>query len=120
MTDPRDSLFDLTGKTAVVTGASRGIGEAVARRLAQHGATVLVSSRDLGACEEVARSIDAQTRRKAAHAAACNVSRRDEVEALAAKAHELMGRIDVVVANAAVNPHFGPSAALTDAQFDKI
>lgn len=120
MSGLRDTLFDLSGKSAVVTGASRGIGEAIARRLAQHGADVLVASRDLEACEGVARAINDETGRDAAHAAACNITRKGDLEALAQTATARLGKVDILVANAAINPHYGPSAAISDEQFDKI
>lgn len=113
-------LFDLSGKAAVITGASRGIGEAIARRMAQHGATVVVSSRDLEACEKVAASINEAEGRKAAFAAACNISRKPELQALVDTANAKLGKIDILVSNAAVNPYFGPSAGITDEQFEKI
>jgi NAD(P)-dependent dehydrogenase (short-subunit alcohol dehydrogenase family) len=113
-------LFNLSGKTAVVTGASRGIGEAVARRLAEHGADVVVSSRKIDACEQVAASINKAVGRKAARAAACNITRKEELEGLVAFADRELGKIDILVANAAVNPYYGPSEGITDDQFDKI
>lgn len=114
------TLFDLSGKTAVVTGASRGIGEAIARRLAQHGANVVVSSRKLDACAKVADAINAETGREAAFAVACNISHREHLQALVDAANAKFGRIDTLVCNAAVNPYYGPSAGITEEQFDKI
>ncbi len=113
-------LFDLSGKAAIVTGASRGIGEAIARRLAEHGADVIISSRKIEACEDVASSINAETGRKAAHAAACNIARKDDLAALVDFANGTLGKVDILVSNAAVNPYFGPGAAISDEQFDKI
>ena len=114
------TLFDLSGKSAIVTGASRGIGEAIAHRLAEHGADVIVSSRKIEACEEVAKSINEKTGRKAAIAAACNIARKEDLEALVAKAMGAFGKIDILVSNAAINPYYGPSSGITDEQFDKI
>ena len=114
------SLFDLKGKSAVVTGASRGIGEAIARRLAEHGADVLVSSRKIEACREVADVINESVGRTAALAAACNISSKEDLKALVDVAGRSFGKIDILVSNAAVNPYFGPSAGMTDEQFDKI
>lgn len=120
MADLGGTLFDLTGKSAIVTGASRGIGEAIAHRLAQHGADVVVSSRKVDACEKVANAINEATGRKAAIAVACNISRKDDLHALVDKTMSAFGRIDILVSNAAVNPYFGPSAGISDEQFDKI
>ncbi len=118
--DLTGGLFDLTGKSAVVTGASRGIGEAIARRLAQHGADVIVCSRKLDACETVAASINDAVGRKAARAAACNIARKEELQALIAFADREMGKVDILVSNAAINPYFGSAEGITDEQFDKI
>lgn len=114
------TFFDLTGKSAVVTGASRGIGEAIARRLAEHGANVIVSSRKLDACEEVAASINEALGREAAKATACNIARKDDLEALVDFTNSAFGKIDILVSNAAVNPYYGPAEGITDDQFDKI
>ncbi len=112
------TLFDLTGKVAVVTGSSRGIGRAIAERLAEHGAKVVISSRKLDACEEVVRIIRSKGGEAIAHA--CNVSRKDELQSLVNAAIQKWGGIDVLVCNAAVNPHFGPSLNVPDDAFDKI
>lgn len=113
-------LFDLSGKRAVVTGASRGIGEAIAARLAEHGADVIVASRKIEACEEAARRINDSLGRKAARAAQCHIGRKEEIEALVAFADREIGGVDILVSNAAINPHFGPSESIADEQFDKI
>ncbi len=100
--------FGCTGKVAVVTGASRGIGEAIARLLAARGAHVLVASRRLEGCEAVAASI-----RKAggsAEARACHIGELPQVEALFQHLASNGGRLDILVNNAATNPHFGPIA----------
>ena len=114
------TIFDLSGKTAVITGASRGIGEAIARRFAEHGADVVVSSRKIDACEKVAASINEKVGRKAAVAAACNISRKDDLKSLIDFANARLGRVDVLVSNAAVNPYFGSAEGISDEQFDKI
>ncbi len=113
-------LFDLKGKRAVVTGASRGIGEAIAARLAEHGADLVIASRKRDACEAVAAKINDGIGRKAVHAAQCHIGRKEEIEALVAFAERELGGVDILVSNAAVNPHFGPSETISDEQFDKI
>ncbi|MCA6119954.1 SDR family oxidoreductase [Bradyrhizobium sp. WSM 1738] len=110
--------FDLTGQVAVITGSSRGIGRASAELLAQLGAQVVISSRKAGPCQEVADGI-----RKAggeAHVIPCNISRRNEVEALIAGATEHYGKVDILVCNAAVNPYYGALLDITNEAFDKI
>src|SRR5690606_19300417 len=101
------SLFDLTGKVAVITGASRGIGRAIAERMAEQGAKVVISSRKLAACETVVEGIRA--RGGEAIAVACNIGRKEELQALVDATNGKWGRIDILVCNAAVNPYFGPS-----------
>jgi NAD(P)-dependent dehydrogenase (short-subunit alcohol dehydrogenase family) len=112
------NLFDLTGKTALITGSSRGIGRAIAERLAEHGANVVVSSRKLPACEEVVRQI--QDRGGKAIAVACNVSKKEELQAAVTATKSAFGSIDVLVCNAAVNPHYGPSQEIPDSAFEKV
>lgn len=111
-------LFDLEGKTALITGSSRGIGKAIALRMAEHGASVVVSSRDLDACEAVVGEIAAAGGRAAA--IACNINHDDQLRRLADGAREKYGRIDILVCNAALNPHFGPSQEIPDEAFDKV
>jgi NAD(P)-dependent dehydrogenase (short-subunit alcohol dehydrogenase family) len=110
--------FDLTGKVAVVTGSSRGIGRSIAETMAQMGAKVVISSRKGEVCEPVAESI----REKGGEAVVipCNISRRNEVEALIKGAEEKLGPIDILVCNAAVNPYYGPLGDIPDEAFDKI
>ncbi|MEM9840665.1 MAG: SDR family oxidoreductase [Pseudomonadota bacterium] len=120
MTDISGTLFDLSGKSAIVTGASRGIGEAIARRLAQHGANVTVSSRKLDACQDVADAINAAEGRDAAQAAAANISHAEALQDLVDTHEAKFGPADILICNAAVNPAYGPSADLTDEQIDKI
>ncbi len=110
--------YHLDGKVAVITGSSRGIGRAIAETMASLGARVVISSRKREACEAVAQAITASG--GTAVAIACNISRKDEVEALVAETTRQFGRIDILVCNAAVNPVFGPLRTLTDEAFDKV
>lgn len=113
-----NDLFNLTGKTAIITGSSKGIGQATARRMAQAGARVVISSRKQDACEKVAEEIREEGGE--AIAIACNISHKEQLEHLTAKTREAFGAIDILVCNAAVNPHFGSSLEIPDSAFDKI
>ena len=116
------TLFDLNGKVAVVTGATKGIGKAIAERMAEHDAKVVVSSRKEPACIEVAGEIN-DTYGKGEEVAvpiACNISHKDQLQNLVDKTREKFGKIDILVCNAAVNPYFGPSIDCPDEAFDKI
>jgi len=114
------NLFDLTGKVAIVTGSSRGIGRAVAERLAEHGAKVVISSRKSAPCEEVAQAINAANGPGRAIAVAANISSKDDLANLVAKTMEAFGRVDILVCNAASNPYYGPLGGISDDQFRKI
>lgn len=113
------SLFDLTGRVAIITGSSRGIGRAIALRLAEHGAKVVISSRKEAACAEVADAINA-AHPNAAQAIAANISSKDDLYRLVEATRRSFGKIDVLVCNAATNVYFGPMAGITDEQFRKI
>ena len=114
------SLFDLTGKVAVVTGSSRGIGRAIVERLAEHGARVVVSSRKPGPCEEVAAGINARFGEGRAIVIPANISSKDDLKRLAEESEARLGPIDTLVCNAASNPYYGPLAGIGDDQFRKI
>jgi NAD(P)-dependent dehydrogenase (short-subunit alcohol dehydrogenase family) len=113
-------LFDLTGKTAVITGSSRGIGRAIAEGMAAHGANVVISSRNQGACDEVAAAINEACGRECALAIAASLSSKESLQALVDAASAMFEKIDILVCNAASNPHYGPLGTITDEQFRKI
>lgn len=112
-------LFGLQGKTAVITGASRGIGEAIARQMADHGANVVISSRKADACDLVTNDINAKYPGRAL-TVACNIGEKEQLQKLVDETRSHFGQIDILVCNAAVNPYFGPSADCPDDAFDKI
>jgi NAD(P)-dependent dehydrogenase (short-subunit alcohol dehydrogenase family) len=114
------SLFDLTGKVAVVTGSSRGIGRAIALRLAEHGAKVVISSRKAQACAAVVAELEAKHGAGAAHAIPANISSKDDLRHLASAAAAHFGGVDILVCNAASNPYYGPLGDISDDQFRKI
>ena len=111
-------MFDLSGRVALVTGATRGIGKSIAEELARAGAKVALCSRKAEACESAKKDLQAQGFEVLA--LPCNVSRKDELQALVDATRAKWGRIDIVVANAASNPHFGPLTDISDDAFDKI
>ena len=114
-----DSLFDLTGKTAIITGSTKGIGRAIAYRMAQHGAHVVVSSRKADACDDVTSEINAAFPGSAI-AIPCNIGYKDQLHVLVDRTHDAYGQIDILVCNAAINPYAGPMADCPDEAFDKI
>ena len=113
------ALFDLTGKVAVITGSSRGIGRAIAERMAEQGAKVVISSRKAGPCEETAAAINAD-HPGSAIAIPANISSKADLENLVARTTEAFGKVDVLVCNAASNPHFGSILTIEDDAFRKI
>ena len=114
------SLFSLDGKVAVITGSSRGIGKAIAERMAEHGARVVISSRKAEPCQQVADAINAKHGAGRAISIPANISRKEELKHLVDSATKQLGRIDVLVCNAASNPYYGPQAGIEDDQFRKI
>jgi NAD(P)-dependent dehydrogenase (short-subunit alcohol dehydrogenase family) len=114
------SLFDLTGKVAVITGSTRGIGKASAVELAEHGARVVISSRKQDACDEVAAEINARFGDGTAIAVAANISDKAGLQHLVDESRRAFGQIDILVCNAASNPYYGPQAGISDDQFRKI
>ena len=112
-----EALFDLSGKVAIVTGSSKGIGRAIAEALASHGARVVISSRKAEPCAAAARAI-----REAGGEAVdipCNVGHEDRMQELVARTLDTWGRIDVLVCNAAANPYYGPFLEIPDDAYDK-
>ena len=114
------TLFDLTGRVALLTGASKGMGLYMAEGLAEHGANVVVSSRKLEQCEAAAARINEKCGRDAAIALSCNIGYKEQLEGLVAETRSRLGPIDILVANAGVNPFYGPMSEIPDAAFDKI
>jgi NAD(P)-dependent dehydrogenase (short-subunit alcohol dehydrogenase family) len=112
-------LFDLTGKVAVITGSSRGIGRAIAESMAAQGAQVVVSSRKKEPCDAVAAGINA---RHPGHAiaVAANISSKEDLARLVDETRKAFGRIDILVLNAASNPHYGAMLDIPDEAFRKI
>jgi NAD(P)-dependent dehydrogenase (short-subunit alcohol dehydrogenase family) len=111
-------LFDLKGKVALVTGSTRGIGKSIAEELARAGAKVCVSSRKEEACRETKAELEKMGFEVMAKA--CNVSRKEELQALVDATVAKWGRVDIAIANAASNPYYGPLTGLPDEAFDKI
>jgi len=111
-------LFDLSGKVALVTGATRGIGKSIAEELARAGAKVAICSRKAEACEQVRAEFEKSGFQVLARP--CNVSRKEDLQALVDATAGKWGGIDIVVANAAVNPYYGPLTGISDEAFDKI
>ncbi len=114
------TLFDLTGKVAVITGSTRGIGRAVAERMAEAGANVVISSRKAPACEACAAEINARYGAGRAIAVPASISSKDELERMVGVVLERWGHIGILVCNAASNPYHGPMAGIGDDQFRKI
>ncbi len=111
-------LFDLSGKTALITGGSRGLGYQIARAFAERGADVIVSSRKLDACETVAREIERMGRRSLAYA--CHMGHWSEIDGLVDAAYAAFGKVDILVNNAGMSPVTPSSVATSEELFDKV
>jgi NAD(P)-dependent dehydrogenase (short-subunit alcohol dehydrogenase family) len=116
------NIFDLTGKVAIVTGSTKGIGKSIAEQMALQGAKVVVSSRKADVCETVAAQINELVKDGAGSAIAipCHIGDKDQLQSLVDQTREQLGQIDILVCNAAVNPFYGSMADIPDAAFDKI
>jgi dehydrogenase/reductase SDR family member 4 len=111
-------IFDLSGKTAIVTGSSRGIGRAIAEALVSCGAKVVISSRKQDACDRVAATI--RNAGGQATAIACHVNDKAQLRVLLDKTHDACGSVDILVNNVGANPVLGPLATLSDEAFDRV
>lgn len=113
-------LFELTGKVAVITGSTRGIGRAIAEAYAAAGARVVISSRTQSACDAVAVAINDRFGDERAIAVAASISDKAALEAMMAETRRRLGPVDIMVCNAASNAHFGSLSTITDEQFRKL
>ena len=112
------SLFILEDKVALITGSTKGIGKAIATRMSEKGAKIVISSRDQELCDEVASEINDLG--GTAIAVACNINYKEQLENLVRQAELRLGKINVLVCNAAINPYFGASQEIPDSAFDKV
>lgn len=114
------SMFDLTGKSAVITGSSKGIGKAIAHQLAVHGAKVVISSRKQDACDAVAEEINQIHGAGTALGIAANISSKTQLEDMFTRTREVLGPVGILVCNAASNPYYGSMDGIEDAAFRKV
>lgn len=112
-------IFDLTGQVALLTGASKGMGLHMATALAQHGATVVISARDMAQLETAAEQINTAAGRDCAIPVSCNISKKDQISDLVAAARTKAGPISILVGNAGVNPYFGAIHDIPDDAYEK-
>ena len=112
-------MFDLTGKTALLTGASKGMGLAMAQALAQQGAKVVISARGQDQLDAAAAQINQELGEKRVFGVACNVGHKEQLAQLVDRTRALCGPVDVVFGNAGVNPYFGPTADIPDDAYTK-
>jgi NAD(P)-dependent dehydrogenase (short-subunit alcohol dehydrogenase family) len=114
------TLFNMSGKVAVITGSTRGIGRAIAERMAEHGARVVISSRKKEICDQVTSEINSRYGAGTAASIAASISSRENLQHLVDESIRTFGKIDVLVCNAASNPYYGPLGDISDDQFRKI
>ena len=114
------SLFDLSGKVALITGASKGMGKSMAEGLAEHGAKVVISSRKQDQCEETATEINDRCGPGSAIAVACNIGYKEQLQNLVDTTHRQLGPIDFLIGNAGVNPYYGSILEIPDEAYNKI
>ncbi|MDC1491598.1 glucose 1-dehydrogenase [Gammaproteobacteria bacterium] len=114
------SLFNLKDKSILITGSSRGIGKAIAKHCAMHGANVIISSRKEDACIETANEINSLVGEDLAYPIAASISNTDQLELLVSKTREKYGKIDVLICNAATNPFMGSMLDMPSEKFDKV
>ena len=112
-------LFNLSGKRALITGSTKGIGEAIAKRFAEHGAKVVISSRKVDMCIKIRDKINKEFP-DSAISIPCNINEKNQLENLVNETNSNFGGIDILVCNAALNPFFGSSMDIPDDAFDKI
>ena len=115
-----ENLFDLTGKVAVVTGSTKGIGRSIAEQLAYHGARVVISSRKADACEAVTAEINQELGEARAVSIPCHIGHKDQLSQLVDETHKQLGKIDILVCNAGVNPYYGSMLDIPDSAYEKI
>jgi NAD(P)-dependent dehydrogenase (short-subunit alcohol dehydrogenase family) len=112
-------LFDLTGKVALLTGASKGMGFAMAKAMAEHGAKVVISSRHQEELNQAAETINKTVGVTCAYGIACNVGYKEQLQELVSKTRQIVGPIDIIVGNAGVNTHIGPMLNISDESYEK-
>ncbi len=115
-----ENLFDLTGKVAVITGSTKGIGRAIAELMAFHGAKVVISSRKADVCDAVAAEINEEVGDERAFAIPCHIGHKDQLQNLVDETHKQLGKIDILVCNAGVNPFYGSMLDIPDSAYEKI
>ncbi len=114
------SLFDMSGKSVIITGSSRGIGRAIAEEMAEQGARVVISSRKPEPCAEVAAAINEKHGEGTAISVPANISSKEELQNLVDTTNAAFGKVDALVCNAASNPYYGPMSGISDDQFEKV